>query len=838
MEYYTDMLLKRVLFYTNTILFCLLFSLPGFAQHHNNAKIIGYVRDHMGKALVGATVYIPGTEYSTEVAKDGHYVLVVTPGTYDIISSSIGFLAEKRTISLKQGENIHQRFVLKVDPNTTIDQVVVTGKSAIQEVRETPFNVVALDAKSHYNSTLDLAHLLDRASGVKIRESGGLGSDMNITLNGFTGRNIKVFMDGVPMEGMGTAFQLNNIPVNMAERIEVYKGVVPIEFGADAMGGVINIVTNRTQNTTVDASYSYGSFNTHKSNISLNHTFKSGVSLQLNAFQNYSDNDYNVKTDYRIFAAEGDPATGEDDDIWQTGSSWSADSAWFRRFHDTYRNETIMANVGIVGKKWADRMLLGLTLGQVHQDVQHGAEMRYVYGERTAHSKSILPSFVYDKRNLIVDGLSVRVTGNYNYQKAGSVDTTAYKYSWTGERRLMKDLRGQSNAFGEASYGLSEYANSNESGTVNIGYRINPNHSISFNDVVSNYTRKPDLKQVADALFPALPTAADSMSRSSFKNTMGLEYRYSFRKRWITNVFGKHYTNRASGPKSDDEGATAYRSKESVSKLGYGLATTYFLPDLQLKASVEKAFRLPNDRELFGDELLEAGNIALKPEESNNYNIGFTLNKELNSAYSLYVDWSGYYRDTYNFIQTLLSRVGDEVNGNSMYTRMNHGRVTRLGTDVEARVYYKNKATLGTTLTYMDIRDKAKYADEAENRENGNYNYRMPNLPYFFWNADASYYFHDFLGKGNTLNLNYTLNFVDKIYRNAEAFGDKATKPYIPKQLYSDFSATYILDNGKYNISVESRNMENAMLYDNFSLQKPGRSFAVKLRYFFIKRHQ
>lgn len=836
MKNFNSIIVKHAVSLGTALICCLLLSLSVSAQRHDNAKIIGYVQDSDGKALTGATVYIPGTAYSTETDKNGHYILVVVPGEHDVIASALGYIAEKRKVSIQQRESKHQRFALRSDPNTTIDQVIVDGKSAIQEVRETPFNVVALDAKSHYNSTLDLAHLLDKASGVKIRETGGLGSDMNITLNGFTGRNIRVFMDGVPMEGMGSAFQLNNIPVNMAERIEVYKGVVPIEFGADAMGGVINIVTNRTQNTTIDASYSYGSFNTHKSNVSVNHTFKSGVSLQLNAFQNYSDNDYRVKTDYRIFAAEGAPTTGEGDDIWQEGSAWSADSAWFRRFHDTYRNETIMANVGIVGKKWADRMLFGLTMGQVHQDVQHGAEMRYVYGERTAHSKSILPSFVYDKRNLIVDGLSVRVTGNYNYQKAGSVDTTAYKYSWTGERRLMQDLRGQSNAFGEASYGLAEYSNSNESATVNIGYRVNENHSVSVNDVMSNYTRKPDMQRVADALFPDLPTAADSMSRTSFKNTLGLEYRYTFQKKWNTNVFAKHYTNRASGPNTDVETDITHRQHENAGKLGYGIATTYFLRDVQLKASAEKAYRLPNDRELFGDELLEEGNIALKPEESNNYNIGFTLNKELNNGYSLYVDWSGYYRDTYNFIQTLLARVGDDVNGNSMYRRTNHGRVTRLGTDVEARVYYKNIATLGATATYMDIRDKVRFSDEAGNRQNGNYNYRMPNLPYFFWNADASYYFHNFLGNGNTLNLNYTLNFVDKIYRNAEAYGEKSTKYYIPKQMYSDFSATYILQDGKYNISVESRNMENALRYDNFSLQKPGRSFAVKLRYFFIKR--
>ena len=267
------------------------------------------------------------------------------------------------------------------------------------------------------------------------------------------------------------------------------------------------------------------------------------------------------------------------------------------------------------------------------------------------------------------------------------------------------------------------------------------------------------------------------------------------------------------------------------------MATTYFLRDLQLKASAEKAYRLPNDRELFGDELLEEGNVTLRPEESYNYNIGFTLNKQLNKTYSLYVDWSGYYRDTHDFIQTMLARIGDDVNGTSMYRRENHGRVTRLGTDVEARVYYKDVATLGATLTYMDIRDKARYTDQAGLKENGNYNFRMPNLPYYFWNVDASYYVHNFLGKGNTLNLNYTLNYAGKVYKNEIAYGLKETKAFIPKQLYSDFSASYMLKDGKYNIAFEARNLENTLRYDNFSLQKPGRSFAVKLRYYFVKRH-
>lgn len=831
--------------YRKKIILCFLLTIaaiqPATAQT-GAAEVTGTVKDENGEVVVGAAVYMEHTSHGTQTGATGQYHLRVASGQYTLVCSMVGYEKVSRVISLKAGEKHRLDLSIVPDKNLMLQEVAVVGKSEITQVRETPFNVVALDAKLQYNSTLDLAHMLNKASGVRIREAGGVGSDMSITLNGFTGRNIRVFIDGVPMQGMGSAFQLNNIPVNMAERIEVYKGVVPIEFGADALGGAINIVTNRTSNTTVDASYSYGSFNTHRSNLNLNHTFKSGLSLQVNAFQNYSDNSYKVKTTYRIFAAAKDPAVDDNGGTipWQSGSSWSPDSTWFRRFHDTYRNETLIAKVGIVGKKWADRLLLGLTLGQVHRDVQNGAEMKFVYGERTAHSRSVLPSLVYDKRNLIVEGLSVRLTGNYNYEKAGSVDTSSYKYSWSGDRRPIKDLRGLSNSYGEASFGLSEYSNSNESGTINIGYRINESHSVAVNDVLTHYARKPDMESIAQALFPGFPTASDSMTRTSLKNTFGVQYRYTYQGKWNTNIFAKHYLNRASGPGTGTNTETSaeytYRRKEQAGKVGYGLATSYFFKDLQLKASVEKAYRLPNDRELFGDEILEEGNIALKPEESNNYNIGFTLKKELNSSFTLYTDWSGYYRDTYNFIQTLLARVGDDVNGNSIYRRTNHGRVTRLGTDVEARVYYKNKATLGGTFTYTDIRDKARFTDEAGTKANGNYNYRMPNLPYFFWNADAAWYVHDLFARGNTLNLSYTLNFVDKIYRNSLAYGDRATKDFIPRQMYSDFSATYIMQNGKYNLTFEVRNIEDALLYDNFSLQKPGRSFAVKLRYYFIKR--
>ena len=156
---------------------------------------------------------------------------------------------------------------------------------------------MAVDTKELYNSTKSLGEALTRLPGVKLRETGGVGSDMQIMLDGFSGKHVKVFIDGVPQEGAGTGFDLNNIPVNYAKRIEVYKGVVPVDFGTDAIGGIVNVVTDKNKRELfLDASYSYGSFNTHKSYVNFGQKLKGGFTYEVNAFQNFSDNDYYIET--------------------------------------------------------------------------------------------------------------------------------------------------------------------------------------------------------------------------------------------------------------------------------------------------------------------------------------------------------------------------------------------------------------------------------------------------------------------------------------------------------------------------------------------------------------
>lgn len=788
------------------IAFIFIFPVQAFSQSQPG-KITGIVKDEQGNPVSFANAILTGTQYGGATDHDGNFAFTAPAGHYELSISAIGYVTYRTTVSLSSGESKHLDILPLKEDVSLLDQVVITGKTAIQEVRETPFNVVALDAKSHYNSTLDLAHLLDKASGVKIREAGGVGSDVNISLNGFTGRHVKIFIDGVPLQGQGSAFQLNNIPVSIAERIEIYKGVVPIEFGADAIGGVINIVTNKTTNTFVDASYSYGSFNTHRTNLIFGHTTKKGFSFQVNAYQNYSDNSYKIKA--RLF----------------DGFSFDREEKWYKRFHDGYHNEGVVAKVGIVNKSWANRLFLGLTLSQDYNEIQTSpTNIEWVYGERSQNGKSILPSLEYYKRNLFVEGLTVKLTGNYNFSNRHNIDTASYRYNWLGEA-TKSPVKGESAGVNT----LTDFNNSNYSATLNIDYSIDDKHSVALNDVQSGSSRK-----IASNLPPEELSDLEKMRRMSLKNVLGISYRYRHSRNWNINFFAKNYYQKVSGPSNQgennsfDEAHPNYvEVKASHNTIGYGAATTYFLKDFQFKASVEKAYRMPTDNELFGDEISESGNGTLRAENSMNYNLGVTMNRTFKDDHVLYTDISTFYRDTRDFIRRLdLQRFGGVVN-------VNHGRVRNVGADVEVRYYYKNKFMIGGTVTYQDLRNKEKLRNAAGTAANKQYNDRMPNIPYFFGNADVSYYIHN-LGKGNVLNLSYSLNFVGEFFLKWESLGGE--KLTVPRQLSHDLNVTFTLKNGRYNLTFEAKNFTNEELYDNFSLMKPGRAFYGKFRYYFIKR--
>ncbi|WP_316800326.1 TonB-dependent receptor [Pedobacter frigidisoli] len=757
------------------------------------ATVSGVVKGDNGDPIPGATIKIQKSNYGTISDANGVFRITnIAPGAYSIHISAIGFKTQKKDIRLNAGQDFKLNVTIAEDA-AQMETVNVLGRTKAQEVNRQAFNVTAIDATKLYNTTLDISGALDKVAGVRVRETGGVGSSFNVSLNGFSGNHIRYFIDGIPMDNFGSSFQINNIPINVAERVEVYKGVVPMWLGSDALGGAVNIVTGNSKRNYIDASYSYGSFNTHRSVVNAAATTKSGVTFQLSAFQNYSDNDYKTDLPQRLLAnVQGTTATS------------------LRRFNDTYHNETLIANVGLVGKKFADNLLLGITLGQNYKEIQTGARPDAVFGQLHRRGTIIMPSLKYKKSNL-VKGLNVTLNANYNLGYEKTIDTAYAKYDWDG-------IRDPKATMGEREGGqLSKFTNNNGLATAMVSYQIAPHHSVAINNVFSTFNRKMD-----NILYPD-NNALDPAKKVN-KNVLGFGYSYAVDNRWSSSVFGKYiYQNNVIGSRG---------ISSSTEKLGYGLALAYFFNrNVQLRTSYELTNRMPEATEIFGDLENQEANPALKPERSDNLNLGLIYSFQINEINRFSLTANGVYRYSADFIYNRLN------NNQTKTVADNREGVRTLGADAEIRYSYKNWLSAGTTVTYQYLQNLQQY-EPGYNGESPVYLDQMPNIPYLFGNTDVSTTFTDFGKKGNNLTIGYNLLYVHAFWLYWPSLGSKeasADKKVIPMQMAHDLNFVYSMKNGRYNISFEARNITNKPLFDNFSLQKPGRGFYLNLRYFINK---
>ncbi len=775
------------------MLITLALSIPICASSEESTygTIYGNVASADGDAIDYASVYLKGTPSSCITDERGAYRLQVPPGKYTVVFSSVGFEKQEHLTEIVPGQE--SRLNVKLTSVSKLAEVTVVG-NPVNKIKNSAYNAVTISTQNLSNTTKTLGDALQKAPGLKIRENGGVGSDMAVTMDGFSGKHIKVFIDGAPQEGVGSSFGLNNIPVNFAERIEVYRGVVPVGFGTDAIGGIINIVTpKRLRKWFVDASYSYGSFNTHKSYLNFGQTLRNGFKYEVNAFQNYSDNDYLIDSPVEDFAS---------------GAINRKKKESVRRFNDTYHNEAVLAKAGIVDKPWADRFMVGITYSRMYKEIQTGVRQEIVYGQKHRHGHSLIPSVEYYKRNLFAKGLDLSFNANYNRNITINVDTASVKYNWKGETAPL-------NSPGEQSYQHAKADNNNWSASLTSNYRLGPNHVFTVNNVFNSFKR-------TNENMLNTPPSKDEISKVTSKNIIGISYRYAPDTKMNFSVFGKYYHQYVAGPIATSAAQDNYvHTSRSDNYAGYGAAGTLFLPGgIQLKASYEKALRMPTIEEMFGNEDLETGDISLKPESSHNMNLNLSYNATFGNNI-IYVEAGVIYRDTRDYIQrNIMSLSGGKFAAS--YT--NYGKVRTGGLSLSARYNFSKWLSVGGNFTQMNVRDNMRTAIN-NTAANVSYRQRMPNLPYMFADTDASFYWAGLGRKDNTLTLTYDNQYTHSFCYYASNLGSNSNDYMVPDQFAHNLAISYGIMGGKYNISFECRNLTNASLYDNFSLQKAGRAF-------------
>lgn len=757
------------------------------------SKITGQVQDTEGEPLVGVTVQIKSINKGDATDGEGHFELdKLNPGEYTLTISAIGYISQERKIVLREGEEKNIRIMLKED-TLIMDEVMVQGKSETKIKREEAFSIASISTKSLENTSYNVDEVLQTNPGIHIRKEGGLGSKFNLSLNGLSGRQVRFFIDGMPIENYGSTFGINNIPVNLIERVEVYKGVVPVYLGGDALGGAVNLVTEQSPQHYIDASYAIGSFNTHKLALDGQYVHpSSGFVLKTNGFYNYSDNNYTI--DVRI----PDPETGN------YGKEQEV-----RRFHDAYESQMVKIETGFRGLSFADEIMVGLSLADNYDEVQHGVSMDRVFGRVHTESNTKLGSLTYRKE---LQNLSIKVFASYLNGNSGVVDTSAVSYNWLGEF----DRKNNQN-IAESSWDktLFEYNDEAFQNNINLKYQFNDTH-----EAILNYTQNYINREGHDPVSTNPVAFADPNTLN--KKVLAGSYKLSmFDDVWNTTVFSKLYffNSRVIGVDWDGE-RSEYTS--NIFKPGYGVATTYHpFEGLQVKASYEKTYRFPDGYEVFGDGLLLLSNPQLSPENSNNFNLGIQFDRLLGN-HRLMAESNYFLRDAEDLIRI-------EATGlTSQY--INQRKVISSGIEAGFRYEYKRLFFGDLNVTYQNILNNSKYEN---GRTSHVYRDRIPNIPYLMSSQGAGLKLDALFVPDDQLSFTWRGNFVEEYYLKWPSLGSDNSKHVIPRQYVQDLQLGYSLENGRYNINLELSNITDAKVYDHFRLQKPGRAFQIKFRYLF-----
>lgn len=778
----------------------LLHSLVAFTQ--NNHEIFGSITDSKGFALEGVTIFVKKLAKGTNSNTKGQYTLSLPKGSHVLTINYLGYKTITTTLTLNKTSTRKFDFTL-VESSFHLNDILIIAKTKAQQLREQAYAVEAIDTKMFRNLSTNANDILAKLPGVNIRQSGGLGSNFNLSLNGLSGKQVRTFIDGIPMDYFGSSLSLNNFSANLIDHIEVYKGVVPIHLASDALGGAINVVTSNRVRSFLDVSYSLGSFGTHVSSINGQYRNpKNGFTLKLKSFYNQSENNYKIPVKLLNIA------TGKEDSFYTQVS----------RFHAAYKSKMVWLETGVTAKKFADQLLVGIMYSDNSKEIQQPAnaigEAKIPYGEVLTLEKKWITNLRYAKKGLWNNKLSINAYLVGVFSDNTSRDISDYRYDWYGNKTLRADTNTGEIENRKTNLILST---KNLLANTNLEYQLTENSNLalsySFNSLRLEGT--DDYKEENNTQFSHPSTLKKQVVAIAFTNAL-------LDKKLKSTFFSKLYNYKINSLETNYSGTEVNFFNENKQHIGLGFSTTYKWEKLQLKASFEKAVRFPEIIELFGDGLNYTANPALRPEKSNNYNVGFIHNSKL-LGQDLTVSVNGFLRDAKDFIIPQI--VGIQV------FHMNNSSVLSKGIDFSTNYSFSENLLINLNATYIDLRDNNKWRNGIKGTANTQYKIRLPNEPYLFGNLSLSYKKEELLKKEDHFSITANQNYVHSFYYKWENLAAK-NKGQVPEQWTTNLDIVYSLKNGKYNTSFGISNLWNTKVYDNYQQLKPGRTYNLKFRYF------
>lgn len=242
------MILRRTV-----VLFIVLltFPIPVLSQS-DRATVTGRVTDQRGEPLPQAQIADPSLQRGTTTGPEGRYTLEGLPaGAHTLVFRFVGYQRVVREIIVEAGETVTLDVTLKEQVLET-DGLTVTGTARAQPTLRTPQDIDVIGSEN-LNGTRSAslgAVLSDGVPGVSSVQTGSQAGKP--VLRGLTGNRIRVLKDGIGQEYY--QFGVRHFPTTStseAERIEVVRGPSSIQYGSDALGGAINVITRSVPTTDV-----------------------------------------------------------------------------------------------------------------------------------------------------------------------------------------------------------------------------------------------------------------------------------------------------------------------------------------------------------------------------------------------------------------------------------------------------------------------------------------------------------------------------------------------------------------------------------------------------------
>lgn len=780
------------------------------AQNNKTFSIQGKVLDGNGNPLPYAYVLINSLNVGTTTDLKGNYQLKKLPlGKHQLTAQMVGMKKQTKTIIIKNQALEGIDFRLKEDAQQ-MGEVIVRGKTEAQVLRRSAKSVNVIETRELKLQSADLGEVMAKSEGVSVQRAGGLGSNTRFALNGLSGDKIRFFYNGIPLNFTLYSFGIANTPVNAIKQIEVYKGVVPIQFGADALGGAINLVSPtpdsyRNDGWSGSASYQVGSFNTHRSTANLAYNNSNGLYILAGGFHDYTNNNYKI-------------------DVAIPNERGKLKQETVERFHDGYKAFGTNLKVGIRDKKWANELSVEGYYGSYYNEVQNSQAPGLVDYPELGIDKAVAGNpFGHVVFTSFSQGINLNYNVNlskkwdldlkagYNYNERVSIDTSHNLYNWHGEVVRVQNQPGE---FGEEDHLITK--SQNYFARQQIDYEISEKHVLKLSLAPTYTYRTGDDLLIEGKFDPALDDGY------LFDFVTGLEYRGDlFNEKLQIITFAKNYRQniRIEGINPSVEGLQV--DERSVSNYGAGSGVRYgWTAQFATKLSYEYAYRMPRQNEIFGDGQLIGKNLELGPENGQNVNFQWTVDSKAIAKTEWQIQGNFFVRRINNLIFLVVDQEGVGSFQN-VWSASSQG--LELGGRVKNLVKGLSFNANTTYQSYLNTSDEGLFTTFKGDR--------IPNTPYFFANGGAVYELTDVIQKNDRLSIFWSARYVHPFFIGWESAGLRQFKAETPSQFTHTVGITENMNikNTQTSLTIEMQNLTNTKVFDLYGVQRPGRAFYVKL---------